>query len=576
MFDTISGGCINPEPITQKASAASAAANAAFCSKAYALHSHLQLSSIPLISCQCFPNLRFGATSPQSPTCRPSSRACAPHLQPLAFIAMSNPISLTQTEFPCPATPLQTARHQEHTLPIIPLNAVASAASRPKLKRATFQSCSPRKRQTYHLFLITVTFVIFSVLSFPLRLSSHSPHQTYSHLLPPLSQGLVCSSVFIFRHPHTQAAEKAFVTFTSRSDLLAALTMDGCYVDRRNITVSSARVLTSTPFTQATLGCIIILRSAVIRSHLHVFNHTHAFNFGLCTKPCGILTSGQTALSKHERLRLLACSGIHSKVCSQLFAPASMARAACTSFASFVLRRVVAKLAAATPEVEAAHIVSWCKKAAQDELHGEEEDYYIRKRNRRQTEYAADAMLQLAASANGLLALVSCGACETLVDLMLQNKVYSVHGCLKEARQGSYCQRNKCTCTELSCRFHRCYVCAALVLGGCAAGAYRLNCAGWNPNWQVVVGDEQEWVDEKLKHQTLMIPPVVVHFEPYFTERAVLFGGYARGCHCELLESLCPLEDPALLQLLNTTPGYEQTTDEKDEMASNVTSSCFE
>jgi hypothetical protein len=51
-----------------------------------------------------------------------------------------------------------------------------------------------------------------------------------------------------------------------------------------------------------------------------------------------------------------------------MFAPASTARSSRPSYASSVLRHVVAKLAAATVEVEAASLVAWCRKAAEDEL----------------------------------------------------------------------------------------------------------------------------------------------------------------------------------------------------------------
>ena len=345
---------------------------------------------------------------------------------------------------------------------------------------------------------------------------------------------------------------------------------------------------------------------------------------------------------------MLACSGLHSKLCTQLFAPASMAPAACSSFASSVLRRVVAKLAAATPEVEAACVVSWCKRAAQDEVcqfdklledengWGFEYEWYksfcsSRRRwgkkgpgtPRRQTEYAAAAMLQLAASTNGRLALVSCGACETVVDFMLQSKVSSVHGCLYalDDKGRPLCIREQasddCDCDEVSCHFHRWYVCAALALEGCASGALRLNRAGWDRNWHAVVERDKTVEDEvilKLKHRALMVPPIVFHCIDR-SQNARMWG--ARGppwcicprCICrprcisclicrprpgkytaaaaqEDERSLCPLEEPAFLEFLDTTPGDDQAADEDeddeddadedDEMASNVPASRLE
>jgi hypothetical protein len=319
-----------------------------------------------------------------------------------------------------------------------------------------------------------------------------------------------------------------------------------------------------------------------------------------------------------------------------------MAPAGRSSFASSVLRRVVAKLAAATPEVEAASVVSWCKRAAQDELCqfdklledkngwdylGDEYEWYRQLPNppRRQTEYAAAAMLQLAASINGRLALVSCGACETLVDFMLQNKVSSVHGCLYaldvDDKGRPLCIREQasddCDCDEVSCHFHRWYVCAALALEGCASGALRLNRAGWDRHWHAVVNRDKTFEDEvtlKLKHRALMVPPIVFHRIDR-SQNARMWG--ARGppwCICprgicrpgcisclicrprpgkytaaaaqEDERSLCPLEEPAFLEFLDTTPGDDQAADEDeddeddadedDEMASNVPASRLE
>ena len=189
-------------------------------------------------------------------------------------------------------------------------------------------------------------------------------------------------------------------------------------------------------------------------------------------------------------------------------------------------------------------------------------------------------MSQLAASANGRLALVSCGACEALVDVMLQsqqNEMHSVHGCEKRS---SFCVRNKCECDECCCYFHRCYVCAALALEGCAAGAYTLNrLTCWNPNWHVLVDKEQTMIfigrsfveDEvikELKRQSMALPPVVMHFENHWHTHT----GSPRfdPCHCTLLESRCPLAEPALLEVPPARSGDEQAADEEDEMGSNA------
>lgn len=452
------------------------------------------------------------------------------------------------------------------------------------------------------------------------------PHHLFLLLSPPpFPQNLVCSSVFISRSQHTHAALKAFVTFTSRSDLLAALTLDRCCQPGPrgpDATVSPAAILAATPFTQAchtlpailsivfrivcrnvshfftffvshvqqshcsslphyldsipTLGWIVNLRSAVARSLLP----DHARHISSSIKPHVSLSSGQVAPSRHSCLRLLALSGLHFRLLSQMFAPASTAPSGCPSFASSVLRHVVAKLAAATPEVEAASVVAWCRQAAEDELPLDHDFYsWSGERARSQTEYAAAAMSHLAASTNGRLALVSCGACETLIDVMLlQDKRHSVHGCQK---QSSDCQRNKCICDELSCYSHRSYVCAALALEGCAAGAYTLNhrtC--WNPNWQVVVSPNQThtwigrgWVEDgvitELMQQAVTVPPVVVHFADYpkaDTISLMCNTGECVPCHCELLESRCPLAEPVMLEFSPARPSEEQAVDKEDEM----------
>ena len=353
-----------------------------------------------------------------------------------------------------------------------------------------------------------------------------------------------------------------------------------CHIAQQSHCSSLPHYLDSIP----TLGCIINLRSAVARSLLP----DHARHISSSIKPHVSLSSGQVAPSRHSCLRLLALSGLHFRLLSQMFAPASTASSRCPSFASSVLRHVVAKLAAATPEGEAASVVAWCRQAAEDELPLYDYRTYREypwsatcesPRARRQTEYAAAAMSQLAASTNGRLALVSCGACETLIDVMLlQDKIHSVHGCQK---QRSDCQRNKCNCDERRCYSHRSYVCAALALEGCAAGAYTLNhrtC--WNPNWQVVVDREQThtwigrgWVEDgvitELMQQAVTVPPVVVHFADYpkaDTISLMCNTGECVPCHCELLESRCPLAEPVMLEFSPARPSEEQAADKEDEM----------
>jgi hypothetical protein len=81
------------------------------------------------------------------------------------------------------------------------------------------------------------------------------PQYPYSHPLRMFLQDLVCSSVF----RHTQAADKAFVTFTSQRDLIAALTMDRLNENCRGspITVSSATLLATTIFTQVRRAAVL-------------------------------------------------------------------------------------------------------------------------------------------------------------------------------------------------------------------------------------------------------------------------------------------------------------------------------
>lgn len=323
-----------------------------------------------------------------------------------------------------------------------------------------------------------------------------------------------------------------------------------------------------------TLSYIVNLCSAVKRS---LFSFRSSINNHFC------LSSGRAPPPRRECLRLVAYSGLHYKLLLKLTAHNSTASSGRPTFASFVLHRVIAKLAAATPEFEAASVVSWCRQAAECELPkclpenmaDQLWNYYKMPRSRSQTEYAADAMSQLAASCNGRMALVSCGACEALVDVMLQNKVYTVHGCLDESREGSYCMRRKCSCDERSCYSHRSYVCAALALGACAEGAFRLHRAGWNANWYVVACRLQthifdnkisDWVEygiiPELKRHALSVPPVIVHFKEYPCVMTALFRTCrCPPCHCSLLQSRCPLNDPELMKILTACPGDGQAAD---------------
>jgi hypothetical protein len=175
---------------------------------------------------------------------------------------------------------------------------------------------------------------------------------------------------------------------------------------------------------------------------------------------------------------------------------------------------------------------------------------------------------------------VSCGACETLVEFMLQNKVFSVHGCLFPDC-GPVCIREKhtddCSCDDDSRYFHHWYACAALALEGCASGALRLNRAGWNRNWRVSRAARNR--DKTVEDEAFMVPPtpIVLHFIGHRSIRHTRMLGGVPRCICwrqicrEQWEgSLCPLEEPALLEFLDTTPGDDQAADEDDEMASHM------
>jgi hypothetical protein len=200
------------------------------------------------------------------------------------------------------------------------------------------------------------------------------------------------------------------------------------------------------------------------------------------------------------------------------------------------LRRVSAKLAAATIECEALSVIAWCRQAF---------DLGLKLKNPI-LQHAANAMSQLALSTNGRLALVSCGACELLVDIMLsdrKDRSYSVKGC----RGSSFkCLMHTCECDYYSCVEYHCYVGAALCLASCTAGAYSLNRAGWNPYWPAVrqyheengfgdddvliedlrqrglraVGLPPYWPVVRQYHEengcAVGVPPVVWHFPKHF------------------------------------------------------------
>lgn len=150
-------------------------------------------------------------------------------------------------------------------------------------------------------------------------------------------------------------------------------------------------------------------------------------------------------------------------------------------------------------------------------------------------EYAADAISQLALSTNARLALVSCGACALLVDIMLSPcGSYSVKGCEFQKSYSSDCEEQICICDDFCSEEYHCYVGAALCLAGCTAGAYNLNRAGWNPYWVAVRNyyarkeHNRHWraVDydvliEDLRQRGLLavgVPPVVRHFPDHFCE----------------------------------------------------------
>ena len=182
-------GCTDREPSMQRASAA-AAAGTAFCSKAHVPCSHLQLTSNPLTPCQFFPTLRVCAKSPQSPTRRPTSRARAPHLQPLHL----QPLPFTATSAPPISDNIiirtSVSRHPNAKCTVSSagaacnaLNADASATSRPGVQSKTSQTCSPWKRQTSHLHPNNLTLAIYTPLFPPPHFAPHLMHR--STLLSP-------------------------------------------------------------------------------------------------------------------------------------------------------------------------------------------------------------------------------------------------------------------------------------------------------------------------------------------------------------------------------------------------------
>ncbi len=154
-------------------------------------------------------------------------------------------------------------------------------------------------------------------------------------------------------------------------------------------------------------------------------------------------------------------------------------------------------------------------------------------------EDAVNAISQLALSTNGRFALVSCGACALLVDIM-QSPIhdYSVKGCEFGGYFSSKCDEQRCECDYFSSLRHHPYVRAALCLASCTAGAYNLNRAGWNPYWVVVreYCDESPWdkldgshqrageddvLIEDLRQRGLRavgVPPVIRHFPNHFCE----------------------------------------------------------
>ena len=266
-----------------------------------------------------------------------------------------------------------------------------------------------------------------------------------------------------------------------------------------------------------TLGCIVNLRSAVARflRHLHPPQNFRSF-----IRPHVHLSSGPQPPSGSECLRLIACCGLHCKLLSKLFGT-KLCSHGCSSFTSSILRRVSAKLAAATIECEALSVIAWCRQAF--DLGLELTNPIL--------QHAANAMSQLALSTNGRLALVSCGACELLVDIMLSDRKDPVTGDSRESVKGcefiySKCQENSCECDYWSCVEYHCYVGAALCLASCTAGAYSLNRAGWNPYWVVVREYHEEngfgnVLIEDLRQRGLRavgVPPVVWHFPKHFCE----------------------------------------------------------
>jgi hypothetical protein len=137
-----------------------------------------------------------------------------------------------------------------------------------------------------------------------------------------------------------------------------------------------------------TLGCIVNLRSSVSRFLRHLYPPQSFRSF---IRPHVNLSSGQQPPSVSECLRLITCCGLQSKLLSKLFG-SKFCGHGCSPLASSILRRVSAKLAAATPECEAASVIAWCRQVFYSGC-----EFRLKKR---MLEYAADAISQLALSTN--------------------------------------------------------------------------------------------------------------------------------------------------------------------------------
>jgi hypothetical protein len=226
-------------------------------------------------------------------------------------------------------------------------------------------------------------------------------------------------------------------------------------------------------------------------------------------------------------LRLVACSSLHSKLISKLF-PTKFCSRSLSSLACIILRRVCAKLAGATPEGEAAALIAWGRQAFDLERLLCDDSDHVRILGSVSLSITVDRISVLAATSNGLLrALVSCGACELLVDVMLHTKCdiskgfADFRGC--QVGRGSRCGDDRCECDYDLCNYtyHR-LVRAGLVLASCTAGAYKLYRAGWNPYWVVVRYHGQDRpedyvIDALIKKltkrglQSAGVPPVIQH-----------------------------------------------------------------